>query len=487
MPFPHKDLREFIGDLESEGELTKVTEEVDWDLEVGAIARRLCELTLGRSVKAGGQRAALFEKIRGYPEGFRICTATLANYKRFAMMIGHKDPDVATVRELQDLYLEKMGRSTKPNIIGEAPCKENRMIGDEVDLYKFPAPMIHDGDGGRYLCTFHIVASKDRNSGWINWGMYRAMIHDRRSLSIYFSPGQQGLMMYQEYEARNEAMPLAIAIGSDVISLFISGCKLPVGISEMDTAGGLRGRPLDVVRCETNDLLVPASSEIVLEGFMPPHARLWEGPFGEYPGYAATPRDRDRPVFIIQAITFRDNPILTMSNMGVPVDEGHLSYSIAWAAEFKKYFAQNGLPVVDVNILPTSSAQLVVISTKTPRAGIAHLYASAAELSWRLVGFNILVVNDDVDVFNPAEVVHVWATRVHPDRIYPRKGPSNPLFAWGNPEERVSATAPAILYDATWPVEWPSEFVPRKSSFRTIYPQEVQEKVERKWIQYGFE
>ena len=485
MPFPHNDIREFIDDLEKEGELIRVKREVDWDLEVGAIARRLCETTLGRRVKEGGQPAALFEKIKGYPEGFRICTMTHGGIQRIAMMLGTKEPDKATYRELQDLFLEGTAHPMRPNLVKSGPCKENIMMGEEVDLYKFPAPMVHEGDGGRYLCTFHVVATKDPESEWLNWGMYRAMIHDRRTLGGLIVPGQHGMMIYQKYEARNEPMPFAMAIFSDPLTLLVGACKVPAGVSEMDIIGGLRRQPLDVVKCETNDLLVPACSEIVIEGIVPPYKRLYEGPFGEYPGYVSSPRT-EKLVYLIQAITYRNNPILGMSNMGMPVDDCHMIMTVSMSAILRETLIKNGLPVVDVNMIPECVDQLVIVSTK-PYPGVAHMIASVIEATWRVVGANILVVNDDVDVFNPAEVMHAWTTRIHPERgIHIRRGISNPLLVWGSEEERWKFKIPGILYDATWPIDWRPGVVPRKSSFKTLYPQETQEKVLGNWTKYGF-
>ncbi|MDY6972296.1 MAG: UbiD family decarboxylase [Thermodesulfobacteriota bacterium] len=486
MSYPHNDMREFVDDLEQEGELTRIKDEINWDLEAGAISRILSETTLGRSVRNGGQPAVLFENVKGYPEGFRISTMTHGGVKRIAMMLGHKDPDSANYRDLQDLYLEKVSYRTKPNLVSSGPCKENKMVGEEVDLYRFPAPMIHEGDGGRYLCTWTVVVTKDPDSDWVNWGTYRAMINDRRTLTGIITPGQHGLAIYRKYEARNEPMPFAIAINPDPLTLFIGACKVPAGVAEVDVIGGLRGQPLSVVKCETNDLVVPACSEIVLEGIMPPGIRLPEGPFGEYQGYVASPRD-DRLVYMVKAITHRNDPIVGLMNPGLPVDECGVCMAVSVAAELKAELKRCGVPVVDVNLMPESGTTLVVVSTKTPAHGLPHIIASVMEASWGMVAFNVLVVNDDVDVFNPAEVIHAWSTRVHPERgIHVRRGRGNPVSTWGSPEEKLNLDLPCILYDATWPVTWPVWDVPRKSSFKTLYPERTQEKIMSNWKEYGF-
>jgi 4-hydroxy-3-polyprenylbenzoate decarboxylase len=488
MPYPYSDLREFLEDLKKEGELAEVDAEVDWNLEVGAITRRLSEMGMGRSVKAGGTPAVIFNKIKGYPD-YRICAVTHSNVKRVAMMSGHPDPDKATLDDLQDIFLEAMDNPIKPVVVSkkDAPCKENKVFGDDCNLYDLPAPMIHDGDGGRYLCTFHLVSQKDPDTGWTNWGMYRAMIHDRRTMGGIMIPYQQGPSLYfEKYEPRNEPMPFAIAIAPDPLSLFYATCPVPAGVSEMDVIGGARKKPLEVVQCETCDLLVPASSEIVIEGVIPPKVRVHEGPFGEYTGYRASGRAL-QPVYVVKAITYRNNPILTMSNMGVPVDDCDIACGIGWAAKYKRDLQRDNIPVKSVNVMPEASTNLLVISTKTPYPRMAQRIMATVftnPVSQFISSF--LIVNEDVDVFDPVKVLHALVTRVHPENgvhVYHQTG--NPLAPYGSLEERLSLTAPQILYDGTWPVDWPKLNVPPLSSFKTIYPEETQNKVLKRWKEYG--
>ncbi|MEE8397497.1 MAG: UbiD family decarboxylase, partial [Desulfobacterales bacterium] len=172
----------------------------------------------------------------------------------------------------------------------DGPCKEILMVGDEVDLYKFPSPLVHDGDGGRYISTFHIIATKDPDSGWVNWGMYRQMIHTKNTLGGLIAPAQHiGMMFRNKYEALNRPMEFAVAIGTEPITALVGGAGIPAGVNEVDIIGGIRVEPLDVIKCETVDLEVPATSEIVIEGEVKPHERKKEGPFGEYGGYRSIP------------------------------------------------------------------------------------------------------------------------------------------------------------------------------------------------------
>ena len=488
MPYPYDDIRKFIVDLKKEGELIEIDAEVDWNLEIGAITRRLCETGLGRNVKEGGTPAVLFNNIKGYP-GHRICSGTHSGIKRVAMMSGYPDPDIAGLADLQDVCLENINKQIKPVVVNNenAPCKENKLFGDDCDLYNFPAPMLHDGDGGRYLCTFHLVAQKDPDTGWTNWGMYRAMIHDSRTMGGNYVPSQHGPSLYfKKYEARNEPMPFAMAIGPDPLSLFYASFPVPPGISEMDIIGGARNKPLEVVKCETCDLLVPAASEIVIEGIIPPKIRIEEGPFGEYTGYRASGRSM-QPVYVVKAITFRNDPILTISNMGVPVDDCDIACGIGWAAKFKNDLQRDNLPIKDVNVMPEASTNMLVISTQSPYPHIAQRIM-ATVLSNPVSQFlsTFLIVNEDVDVFDPIKVLHALVTRVHPENgVFVYHHPGNPLATYGSLEERLNFTAPQILFDGTWPVEWPEVDIPPLSSFKTIYPQEIQDKVLKRWQEYG--
>ena len=158
---PFKDVREFITKLETEGQLQRIEEEVDWNLEAGAMVRWANER---------GLPAPFFQRIKGYPEGYSILGSPLGTHKRMAIAMD-MDKNVSQ-REMIDEYLRRRRRPIKPILVSDGPCKENICVGDEVDLLKFPAPMVHESDGGRYIGTFHVTISKDLDSEWMNWSMY---------------------------------------------------------------------------------------------------------------------------------------------------------------------------------------------------------------------------------------------------------------------------------------------------------------------------
>jgi 4-hydroxy-3-polyprenylbenzoate decarboxylase len=458
--------------------------EVDWNLEVGAIVRRLCE-TDGPAV--------LFEKVKDYPPGFRILGAPFAMSRRhrYARLASALDlPMESGVRDITEAYLKKRERMIPPTIVSEGPCQENILIGDDVDLYRFPAPLIHDGDGGRYIGTWHTVITRDPDNGWVNYGMYRLMIHDRNHMGVLFGPIQHFAEHLRKYRALGRPMEFAVAIGTEPVTALISCVSIQGKVNEADVIGGIRGEPLEVVRCQTVDLTVPATSEIVIEGVVQPDELRDEGPFGEYTGYVVSER-LPRPVFTVTAITHRHDPILTMTSIGVPVDEDHVVMPIANGAEVLQEIRDTkGYPVDFLYVLPESAGHFWVVSTKVPDKTYPRRLAMAiwGTKAGRMANY-LLVVNDDVDITDLRAVVWAMATRVHPVRgtLEIPHAYTSVLVPFLAPEEREKADGAYMLLDGTWPTDWPRQAVPTVSSFAKIWPKEIQEKVLAKWKEYGLE
>jgi len=198
------DLREFLKKLEELGELVKVKEEVDWNLEASAIMRRCNELQ---------GPVPLFENIRDYP-GYRITSADIqATFGRYALAMG-LDPSTP-YRDIVAEYDCRTKQAIPPKIVASGPCKENIYFGKDADLLRLPAPMIHSGDGGRYLGTSQVGVTKDLDTDWVNWGTYRFMVHDSQTAGIFFQPTKHGNAMYRKYEAANRPMEFASFVGGD--------------------------------------------------------------------------------------------------------------------------------------------------------------------------------------------------------------------------------------------------------------------------------
>lgn len=478
---PYKDLREFIAKLETEGEMQRIEEEVDWHLEAGAIARRTLEEKLP---------APYFQKIKDSPHDFKLASGFLANHRRIAMAF-EMDPDTHP-RELIEEYLRRKQKQIKPVLVNDGPCKENIQIGDEVDLLKFPVPLIHDGDGGRYIGTWHLTVTRDLDSDWTNWGMYRHMLHDKNTMGILALPPKHFALMYEQSceqgRIENKPMEVALVIGTEPLSTFCSGTPMPYGVSEIDVAGGLRGEPVEVVKCETVDLTVPATAEIVIEGELIPDETIDEGPFGEYTGYRSGQKG-PMPIIRVKAVTHRNHPIFTMSCMGIPVDDNHALFSINKSAAFLEELRDRGLPVSGAYVFPEGVSHGIVVAVKPSYYGMA---GEVAHVIWGsrhgCITPWVIVVEDDVDPFDMDQVLHALMSKCHPSRgiVKVEHALAWPLFPWLSEYERGHRMGARVYFDCTWPVHWDPSEVPVRMSFNEAYPKEVQQKALEKLRKFGF-
>jgi phenylphosphate carboxylase alpha subunit len=474
-----KDHRDFFELLEKEGELLRIKQEVDWDVEAGAIGRKAYELE-GPCI--------LFEKIKDYPNKGMISNGTTGTWSRVALALGL--PKTTSIREIYKVYEEKVVKKIPPRVIKKenAPCKEHVMIGDEVDLYEFPSPMIHEGDGGRYIGSWDLVVSKDPETGWTNWGMYRFMVHTKNWLSGWPQVNSQLAMMFRErYLPKNEPIPVALVLGTDPISHITATAPFPPQVSEVEIAGGMRGEPVELVPCETVDLLVPAHSEIVVEGHILPDKVTPDGPFGEYPGYRSGTMCKG-VAMKVSAVTYRTNPIVTMISLGMPPDDASIAASLSAAAAMKSGLIRKGVPVTDVYVPPEGVTHLIVVGVKKGGSEMARrvLDFFTARRVWTN---KHMMVDADVDVFNMSEVIHAFASKCHPGRgiaLEWYEGRANPLTPFYSLEERKRLKGVSVVFDCTWPLEWSDDIIPPKVSYRNIYSKETQEKVDKNWKKYGF-
>jgi 3-polyprenyl-4-hydroxybenzoate decarboxylase len=434
------DLREYIRLLDQKGEVVHIKQEVDWHLELGAIIRRSYDL------KAP---APLFEKIKGYSQGFRILgapigTSSLPNQYFSRLALSLDMPADFSYEQIVNEYNKKRGRQLIPPVwVPTGPCKENILLGDEIDLFKFPVPYVHEGDGGRYIGSWHIVVTKDPDSGWVNWGMYRLMVVDRTTMTGLLRRDQHiGQHYYQKYEARNKPMEFAVAIGTEPVSSIVGATRVPAGVNEADVVGGLRGRD-------------------------------------------CTPK----PVFRVTAITHRNDPIQVHSCMGVPVDDSAVVTTVIRAANILEELKEKGFPVRTVYCPPETVSHMAVISTEVPFANFAKQLAcavwgsNAGRTIWYLV-----VVDKDIDPTRMDQVLWALTSRCHPQRGIFSMGSS-----WGmalptflSRYERENGLGSQVLFDCTWPKEWPKEEIPKTASFEEVWPKEIQEKVIKNWQRYGF-
>jgi 4-hydroxy-3-polyprenylbenzoate decarboxylase len=477
----YRDLREFLDALEKNGELIRIKDEVDWDLEVGAIIRLACQLDAP---------APLMENIRDYP-GQSMMGGYFSSYRKAAIAIGiDPDSDPATVL---DAYHQRIKHPIKPIIVNRGVCQENVVTGDDVNLFDIASPMPHDGDAGRYIATWQFVATPDYDTDWINWGMYRQMIQNEKVLGGLVMPMQDiGYQFYTKYLPNKKPMPWATVIGTEPITTIVSAAPYGIGRSEVDWAGGLRLEPVELVKCVSQPLYVPANAEYIIEGYVNPtlEDRAYEGPWGEYTGYRTSPR-APRTAFHVTAITYRNNPIHPHSPLGVPVDDSHMAFAILVRSDMLNVLENNAIPVVALHVPPEMVGHVVVVSIKKPQPNLANLIASLL-FGTKNTGFairDVIVCDEDVDVYDLDQVLHVLATKWHPRRgtTFYDNQVGMPLTPYLSMEERLWGRTAKMVYDCTWPLDWsPTRDIPVRSSFWDIYPERIIEEVCHKWQRLGF-
>jgi UbiD family decarboxylase len=288
-----KSLRDYLDALAAIGELVTVEREVDWNLEIGAIIRRCYET---------GAPAALFQRIKGIEPGFRVLGAPAGTSRqpgqylaRVAISLG-LDPSAGGGEIVEALVAARDRAPIPPRRIATGPCKENVLLGDAADLMRLPTPLIHDGDGGRYINTWGTVVARTPDGAWTNWGVARVMLLDGRRMTGIVHPLQHLGMIHGMWKAIGKPMPFAIFQGGPPFAPFISSMPIAAHEDEVAFMGGYFGEPVEVVRCETVDLEVPATAQIVIEGYISDTETALEGPFGgQRQPQTGLSRHRDNP------------------------------------------------------------------------------------------------------------------------------------------------------------------------------------------------
>jgi 4-hydroxy-3-polyprenylbenzoate decarboxylase len=391
------------------------------------------------------------------------------------------------VREIYRAYEERESRPIPPVEVSTAVWQQNVATGDRVDVADVPAPMLHEGDGGRYIGTWDLVVSRDPETSWTNWGVYRFMIHDSRTLTGWpRSTSHLGKVLRERYIPRGKPMPVALVIGADPLSHLAAAATYMLGGEETALAGGLRGAPVEVCKAVTSDLLAPSRAEMVIEGEILPDRIGMEGPYGEYPGYR-TGEMAYGILMDVKAIAYRDNPIHTVDCTGFKDDSATVT-SFTGAIAIKRRLERYQIPVADVYVPPEGAVHTAVVSVKrggpeTAQKILEILTARRALLS------KIFVVDEDVDVFNMDEVMHALSTRCHPGRgifVTRYEGRANGLTPCYSAEERRTLSGASVAFDCTWPPSWdPVTSVPVKATFNHIYSDEIRQRVLDRWSEYG--
>ena len=469
----HTDLRDWIAQVDQLGEL-KHLENAHWDLEIGVITEE--------AMRRHGP-AILFDRVADFPPGYRILVNNLSTPKRLALTLG-----LPVELETQELLLHwrKKLRDLKPippKYVEDGAVFENRYFGDDVDLFKFPIPKWHEHDGGQYIGTGSVDITSDPDSGWVNLGTYRVMLHDKNRVGFYISPGKHGRQHRDKWFERGEPMPVVMAFGLDP-TLFLSGCtEIPYGLCEYDWVGGVKGEPIEVIRGPVTGLPIPANAEIVIEGYVHPEQKLAEGPFGEWTGYYGS-LEREEPVLEVKALYHRNNPILLGSPPSKPPDEHSFFRGFMRAANIQEQLENAGLPgITGVWCFGVGGSRLfTVVAIDQRYAGHARQVgvAAASCQAGAYLGRIVVVVDDDIDMFDMDDVMWAMCTRADPANdieILHRcwSGPLDPILSPDRKERKEFYNSRAII-DATRPFEWRGQFPMVAQS-----SPEIRERVVGKW------
>ena len=319
-------LREFIEQLEINNELIRITDQVSPILEISEITDRI-------SKQGGGGKALLFENVEG--SKIPVLINAFGSTKRINLALGVQNiekipadidkylkivPPSSLLEKIKLLPMLLEAAAFPPKIVSsnQALCQEIIYSGDDVDLEKLPILQCWPSDAGRFI-TFPIVINRSIDRKLRNVGLYRMQVYDKKTTGMHWHIHKDGAHFFHDFRKANKVMECAVAIGADPTVCYAASAPLPYGIDEFLFAGFIRKSPVPLVKCKTVDLEVPATAEIVLEGFIDPSEMKLEGPFGDHTGYYS--QDGDYPVFHITAITHRKNPIYLTTLVGKPPQE----------------------------------------------------------------------------------------------------------------------------------------------------------------------
>ena len=470
--------RDWVNQLEKAGEVIRIQEPVATELEITELADRQMKLP-------GGGKALLIEKptVNGAVSPFPVAINTLGSWKRMALSLGAKSvDDVAaelgslmkakpptSMREALKLLSTAMDlRHAKPKVVKSGPCKEvihrfdeewekgGKGAGENSPFSPLPLSPLPAGpvtlsptsptpptlrtphsalpilkcwplDGGRFV-TLPCVVTKDPDTGERNVGMYRMQVYDDRSTGMHWQLQKVGARHGRRYYEKGERMPVSVFLGGDPVFTFCATAPLPDGLDEFLLAGYLRKKSIELVKCETNDLEVPAHADFVIEGFVDPKEPLRdEGPFGDHTGYYTLPEPY--PVFHITAITHRKDAVYPATIVGIPPME---DFYIGGASVklFLPIFKMNFPEIVDI-ALPAEGVfhNLVFVSIrKTYPMQAYKIMHGLWGMGQMMFTKYIVVVDDDVDVHNTSEVLFRLCANTDPQRdsIF-TKGPADVL------------------------------------------------------------
>ena len=427
---PFHDLREYLAALEAAGELAHVTRPVKTRFEIAAGIRKMSDT---------GGPALMFENVTGHD--MPVVGAVFASRSKALLAL-----EVDSAAEGNAKFSHGLRNPIAPRPVSSGECRQVVHTGNDIDLTSLPMPIYSEKDGGPYV-TVALEVSKDPIDRSVNASVYRVMRLGRNRMSV-MSHAFQGLGTHMaRAERRGEPLEIAIVNGCDPVLLYASQAKVPQGVNELTVAGGIRGEPVPVVKCVSVDLEVPSSAEIVIEGRVLPGERVLEGPFGEFTGYYGPAEDNH--VIEVTAITHRRDPIFLAGMTGMPPTDNHILKSFAYDSALYEKLRETFPEVTAVAYPEWGGVQYAAVIALDQRykAQARHVILTALGDSSRPK--LVIVVDDDIDVYNTEEVNWAIMTRSQPAEdtiVVPRVagGPLDPsapekevISVWG-----IDATRP---------------------------------------------
>src|SRR5215207_8315274 len=425
-----KDLNAFIATLDRERQLARITDPVDPDLEIAAVTDRV-------SKSPGGGPALLFENPTGYD--IPVAINLFGSMRRMCMALGVETLD-DLARDVEELTSPKLPtgifdamkmlptvsrlKDALPKTVKDGPCQE--VVRNAGSLDEIPILKCWPEDGGRYI-TLPLVFTRDPETGMRNIGTYRMQVFDGRSTGMHWQRHKGGAQHYRVAERLKKRMPVAVALGPDPALAYAATAPMPEGLDELMLAGFLRRDRVELVKCVTIDLDVPANAQIVLEGYVEPGERRQEGPFGDHTGVYSHPDEF--PVFHLTCITHRKKPVYLTTVVGIPPME---DYYLGKASEriFLPLIRKTVPEIVDMHF-PAEGIfhNLVIISIDKRYPGHARKIMHAVwGLGQLMFSKTVVVVDKDVDVHNLREVAWIVGTHIDPMRdVQMTKGPVDDL------------------------------------------------------------
>jgi len=492
------DLRDFIKLLKDKGEISEINEEMNWDLEMSAFT------AMSQALRGP---ALMFNKVTGMKEGYRALSGYFGGtlrkpFRRICMAMGIENPDNISYTEAIQEIGDKMGNVIKPIEVATGLCKEVVKKGKDVNLFDFPIVYGAMGDCGRYLMS-QVTICKDPDSDWTNWGNYGLLASKKNRMATNAGPGSDfHTLLHAKYWARGESMPVAIAIGGDPLNYLLAGTPLPSGVSEADVAGGMRGAPIELVKCETSDILVPANAEMIIEGEIRPGETLLEGPKTEAYGFTVGPR-MPCPAIRVHCVTHRKDPIIPfLFWTGYGVSSLQAQLLTMMGAGLRN--AVKGVFSIKSILFATSKwgGYSMIFASKNWYPGFIRDMMDRIRMFAPTNAYTDIVdaVDDDVNVYRIEDVIDAVYTQSNPSKDWfpsstcwhgRNSGRVHVTLAYLEREDVDSLCGDTVVATGFWHRDNTTKGEPplgvKRMTFESVIPDDTQKWVVDNWKKWGFE